>query len=111
MPTAIPTQIQGLKATTITWSGMATGDEGAAISTEGKNLSVQVGGTFSGATVTMHGSNDGVTFTSLNDLAVPGNACSFNSAGFKGVLQMPKFIKPIVTGGTGTGLFVILFNN
>ena len=42
MPTATPTQIQGLKATTTTWSGLATGDDGTAISTEGKNLSVQV---------------------------------------------------------------------
>ena len=111
MPTAAATQTQGLKATTTVWSGLATGDDGAPVSTEGKNLSVQaIGTTFNGSTITMHGSNDGVTYAALNDQAVPGNACSFTSVGFKGVLQMPKFIKPVVTGGTGVGLSVVLFN-
>ena len=39
MPTAIPTQTQGLKATTTTWSGMATGDDGAAVTDLNQDIS------------------------------------------------------------------------
>lgn len=110
MSTINPTQNVGLQSTTTTWAGLATGDTGAPIATDGKQMTVQVGGTFGGATVTMQGSNDGTNWVSLNDQAVPGNVCSFTSAGLKGVLQAVKYIRPVVTGGTGTGLSVILFN-
>ena len=110
MATAAVTNKVGLDATTSTWGAMATGDNGAPVSTNGRNLSVQVLGTFGGATVTMQGSNDGTNWATLNDQAVPGNVCSFTSAGFKGVLQMPKYIRPVVSGGAGSGLIVIMFN-
>lgn len=110
MPTITPDINAAIRGITTKWSGLATNDDGTPVATEGRNLSVQVTGTFAGATVAMQGSNDGANWVALNDQAVPGNPCSFTSAGLKGVLQMPKYIKPVVSGGAGTGLIVTLFN-
>lgn len=93
-----------------TWTGMVAGDDGEAIATNGAETSVQVGGTFGTSTVTIQGSNDGTNWVNLNDKANIGSACSFTSAGIKGVLQFTKFIRPIVSAGTGTGISVILIN-
>ena len=110
MGTIDPTSKAAIAGVTTVWSGLSTGDDGAPIATEGRQMSVQVSGTFAGATVAMQGSNDGTNFVALNDQAVIANPCSFTSTGLKGILQMPKFIKPVVTGGAGTGLIVTLFN-
>lgn len=86
------------------------GDDGAPITSVGPKTSVQVVGALSGSTVAIQGSNDGTNWITLNDEATPASACSFTSAGFKGVLQFAKYIKPVVTGGTATGLVVSLIN-
>lgn len=87
-----------------------TGDDGAAVTSVGPKTSVQVTGTLGGSTVAIQGSNDGTNWITLNDEAAPASPCSFTSAGFKGVLQFAKYIKPVVTGGTATGLVVSLIN-
>ena len=87
-----------------------TGDDGAPITSVGPKTSVQVVGTLGGSTVAIQGSNDGTNWITLNDEAVPASPCSFTSAGVKGVLQFTKYIKPVVTGGTATGLVVSLIN-
>lgn len=110
MPIITPNINAAIRGITTKWSGLATGDEGVPIATGGRQISVQVTGTFGGATVAMQGSNDGSNWVSLNDQAVIANPCSFTSAGLKGVLQMPKYIRPVVSGGAGTGLIVTLFN-
>lgn len=110
MATIPGVQNNALAASTTIWTNLATGDTGSPVSTHGKKMTVQVTGTFAGATVTIEGSNDGTNFVSLNDEAVIANPCSFTSAGLKGVLQMPKYIRPNVTAGAGTGLIVTLFN-
>ena len=98
------------KTVTGVWEDLDTGDDGEILALNGNKTSVQVVGTFAGSTVTMQGSNDKVNWTNLNDEAVPASACSFTSAGLKGVLQTVKYIKPSVSGGTGTGLKVVLVN-
>lgn len=98
-----------LKGKTVTWSGLNTGDDGNAINTEGYRMTAQGIGTFASSTITMQGSNDGTNWTTLNDQSVPANPCSFTAAGLKGVLQAPKYIRPLVSGGTATGLEVVLF--
>lgn len=87
-----------------------TGDDGAPITSVGPKTSIQVTGTFGGSTVAIQGSNDGVNWVTLNDEANAGTPCSFTSSGFKGVLQFAKYIKPVVTGGTASGLIVNLIN-
>lgn len=66
--------------------------------------SVQVEGTFGGATVTIQGTNDGTNWQTLNNPA--SVALSFSAAGFKGILELPMKIRPLVTGGTSVSLTV-----
>lgn len=66
--------------------------------------SVQVGGTFGGATVVLQGSNDGVTYATLKDLQ--GNNISFTSAGYAEFSSGAAFIKPSISGGTGDSINV-----
>lgn len=68
--------------------------------------SVQVSGTFGGATVVLQGSNDGTTYATLNDLQ--GNALSFTSAGYAEFSSGAAFIKPSISGGTGDSLNVVV---
>jgi len=64
--------------------------------------SVQVSGTFGGATVVLQGSNDGVTYATLKDQQ--GNNLSFTSAGYAEFSSGAAFIKPSISGGTGDSL-------
>ncbi|MFP5511104.1 MAG: hypothetical protein ACLGIP_18445 [Alphaproteobacteria bacterium] len=66
--------------------------------------SVQVGGTFGGATVALQGSNDGVTYTTLMDAA--GSPLSFTAAGYAEFSSAAAFIKPSISGGTGDSINV-----
>jgi hypothetical protein len=66
--------------------------------------SVQIGGTFGGATVVLQGSNDGVTYTTLKD--VTGTNISATSAGYFEFSSGAAFIKPSISGGTGDSINV-----
>ena len=70
--------------------------------------SVQVIGTFGGATIALQGSNDGgTTWAALSD--PQGNALSFTSAGIEQVGTISQMIRPIVTGGASVDVDVWLF--
>jgi hypothetical protein len=56
-------------------------------------------GGFNGCTVQVQGSNDGTNFVVLTDGL--GNNLSFTAAGIKQVGEMCRYIKAIVTSGTG----------
>lgn len=100
------TNIFGL-STLKTWTGLATGDTGAPVENPTfSDRSVQVGGTFGGATCTIEGSNDGVTYFPLTDPA--GVAIAMTSAGLKQILQVTRYIRPNVTGGAGVILNINL---
>jgi hypothetical protein len=64
--------------------------------------SVQVSGTFGGATVVLQGSNDGTTYATLKDLQ--GNNLSFTAAGYAEFTSGAAFIKPSISGGAGDSL-------
>lgn len=68
--------------------------------------SVQVTGTIGGATVALQGSNDGVTYTTLKDLS--GATMSFTAAGYAEFSSGAAFIKPLISGGTGDSINVIV---
>lgn len=68
--------------------------------------SVQVSGTIGGATVALQGSNDGVTYTTLKDLS--GANMSFTAAGYAEFSSGAAFIKPLISGGTGDSINVIV---
>lgn len=61
---------------------------------------VQVIGTFGGATVTIQGSLDGTNWATLNDLQ--GTALTFTSARIEGVSEIVTYIRPLVSGASGT---------
>ena len=89
-----------------TWTGETTA-ESASISRYAPLVSlavssVQVSGTFGGATVVLQGSVDGTTYATLKDLQ--GNNLSFTSAGYAEFSSGAAFIKPSISGGTGDSL-------
>lgn len=69
--------------------------------------SIQALGTFGGATVALHGSNDGgVTYAPLNTPA--SAAIGITVAGIKAVLENTEYTKPVMTGGTGQSLTIAM---
>ena len=85
----------------VTWTSVATGDTGKPVESTGfSDRSVQVTGTFGGATCTIEGSNDGSTWATLSDPA--GAALTFAATGLKQILQITRYMRPSVAAGAGT---------
>lgn len=99
----------------VQWPNMSTGDVGQVwTSPVAADRSVQVEGTFGGATVTIQGSNEfdltdhqvlsSANFETLRD---PASAnLTFAAAGLKQVLETTLGIRPSVAAGAGSGLNV-----
>ena len=84
-----------------TWSALLAGDDGEPVRLAVfSDRSVQVSGTFGGASVTIGGSNDGITYHALTDTA--GGSLSVAAACLKQIVELPVWIKPRVFGGDGT---------
>jgi hypothetical protein len=86
------------------WTPMLNGDTGQPFETlDFGDISVQVVGTFGvGGTVILEGCNQATptTWATLND--PQGNAISFTAGKIEQILEMPRWIRPSVTGGDGT---------
>ena len=90
----------------IRWS-LGPDDDGApVVVSERPDMSVQVTGTFDGATVSIQGSNDGIVWASLVDYF--GNALDFTADGFASIGPRTWKVRPLVTGGTTTAVTVDL---
>ena len=67
---------------------------------------LEVGGTFSGATVVVEGHNattaTGGTYQTMNDSRGEGNALSFTAANIVAINENPRFIRARLTTATGT---------
>lgn len=84
-----------------TWSPLLASDEGDPVRLAVySDRSVQVSGTFGGASVTIGGSNDGETYHALSDTS--GNPLTLTSGALKQIVELPIFLKPRVFGGDGT---------
>lgn len=85
------------------WETLNSGNlDGAAVDSPGLPLkSVQVIGTFNGATCTFQGSIDGTNWFGLTDPA--GNALAFTAAG-GGQLgpHLPRYVRPLVSSAGGS---------
>lgn len=85
------------------WDDLAAGDSGQPISmAAARHLTVQAIGDGSAA---IEGSNDGVKWKAMVDaadapLALTGGALA-------GLLLMPLYLRPVVTGGTGTTVIIV----
>ena len=94
-------------AVLVTWPTMGTADTGTAFPIPyGANITVQVSGTFGGATVVLQGSNDGTNWDTLG--AVVGTNTSFTAAGTRRVAEDPGYIRATTSGGTGTSVNVVV---
>jgi hypothetical protein len=98
----------GIDALIATWTPLAaSGDVGQALQrTDLSDRSVQVTGTFAGATIVFEGSNDGTNYFTLSSPA--GTALSFTAAGLVQVNQPTAWVRPHVTSGSGASLTVTL---
>jgi hypothetical protein len=97
------------KVTTYTWSApLGTDTPTSAQLRACHDMSVQVTGTFGTTVVAVTGSMDDSVFATLDDTAGTPAALSFTAAGFKRVQQRALFIKPTLSGGTGTSLKVVV---
>lgn len=84
-----------------TWAGMLADDDGEPVRLAVySDRSIQVAGTFGGASVTIGGSNDGVTYHALHD--TQGNAMTLTEGALQQIVELPVFLKPRVFGGDGT---------
>jgi len=98
----------GIDAIVVTWASLAaSGDVGQALQrTDLVDRSVQVTGTFSGATIVFEGSNDGTNYFTLSSPS--GTALSFTAAGLMQVTEATAWVRPHVTAGSGASLTVTL---
>src|SRR5712692_2913244 len=98
----------GVDAVVITWTPLAAaGDVGQPLQrSDLADRSVQVTGTFAGATIVLEGSNDGANYFTLSNPA--GAALSFTAAGLMQVNQPTAWVRPHVTAGSGASLTVTL---
>jgi hypothetical protein len=86
----------------VTWSGLLNGDDGAAAQwCDYADRCIQVTGTFgTGGSLTIQGSNDGANWGALAD--PQGNALTFTASKLEQALELPRYVRPIVTAGDGT---------
>lgn len=89
-------------AARVTWTGVAFGDTCTPAKglSEYADRSVQLAGTFGGATLAVRGSNDESNYETLTDPL--GVAISRTSAGLKQIVEFTHTVKPELTGGDGT---------
>lgn len=73
-------------------------------------ITIQVRGTFGGATVHLEGSNDGSTYHPITQGAGGGgSAVTFTAAGLARILGiMPLYVRVRTSGGIGTDVDVII---
>lgn len=96
------------QSVTAVWASMGNADTGTAVDyNHFLDRSIQVTGTFGGATVTVQGSNDGTNFATLSDYQ--GNLLTLTAAGLKPIAEGVRYIRVITSGGSGTVVTVTLF--
>ena len=91
-----------------TWAALAGTDNGSPFRVPSSaDLTFQVTGTFGGATCTLQGSNDGTNWHTLT--AKSGTSgMAYTSAAVHSCNETPLFVRPNITGGTGSSITVTL---
>ncbi len=85
-----------------TWANMQNGDDGQPIELANfADRSAQVFGTFgTGGNVRIEGSIDGTNYAPLTD--PQGNALDINTAKIEAIIELVRWIRPVVTAGDGS---------
>ena len=93
----------------VIWEALATGDTVNGFTSRqqfGLAASVQISGTFGGATVLLEHSNDGVTWFTAKDLQ--NTDVSVTADGIFELSLSSVYLRPAISGGTGDDVDVIL---
>lgn len=92
----------------VVWANLTNTDTVGAVArmAEWADRSIQVAGTFGGATIVIEGSNDETNYSTLNN--AQGTALSFTAAGLKQIVEVPAVLRPSLSGGTGSTLTVTM---
>jgi P pilus assembly chaperone PapD len=110
MATIIPTIVEEqVRAAAFRWTDYSTADTSTSIKVQnmqGLAGSVQVTGTFGGATIALQVSNDGTNYVTLKDGS--GVAITFTAAGVAEFSTAALFIKPTSSGGTDDNVTVTI---
>lgn len=98
------------------WTPLLQGDTGTPENLDRYPMhSVQIGGTFGGATVVVEGSDDGVTYATLTGENPAGGSDTLVSATsatrFDVQNVVPHFIRPRISGGDGTTSVTVTINS
>lgn len=93
----------------VIWEALATGDtvnEFTSRQQYGLAASVQISGTFGGATVTLTHSNDGVNWFTAKDMF--NTEISVTANAIHEITLSSVYLRPVIVGGTGDDVDVIL---
>ena len=93
----------------VRWTGIAAGDTCTPYLVRNRYGfvgSIQISGTFGGATVTLEQSNDGVTYFPATDTL--GSAISATAGEMSEMSLAAVYLKPVITGGSGGSISVII---
>jgi len=110
MPVIVPTlnaAVAGVPR--VIWEGAVTGDTFTPLALKqqfGLAASVQVVGTFGGATVTMQVSNDGTNWVTATNIA--GGLVSMTATGYHELSLSAAYMRPTLTSGSGNDVDIIL---
>ena len=107
MATIDPVIVDGESRTFLASWSLGDGDMGAPIRYPGAaDRTVQLVGNFGGATVAIQGSLDGEHWATLSD--GQGNAISVTGEELEAITELVRFVRPVVTGGSGASITVLL---
>ena len=108
MATIVPTTVEEqIRAAAYRWTDYSTADTATPVKVQnmqGLAGSVQVTGTFGGATVALQVSNDGTNFVTLKDGT--GTDITFTAAGMAEFSTAALYVKPTSSGGTADNVTV-----
>jgi len=93
----------------VVWQNLAPGDTGTAYLVRNRYGfvgSVQISGTFGGATVALEQSNDGTNWFPAEDPV--GTAISATANNIWEISLAAAYLRPTITGGTGSSVNVII---
>ncbi|MEN9763508.1 MAG: hypothetical protein RI906_3334 [Pseudomonadota bacterium] len=108
MATIVPTTVEEqIRAAAYRWTDYSTADTSTPIKVQnmqGLAGSVQITGTFGGATIALQVSNDGTNYVTLKDGS--GSDISLTSAGMREFSTAALYLKPTSSGGTADNVTV-----
>lgn len=91
-----------------TWTGLQADDDGEPVRLAVySDRSIQITGEFDGASITIGGSNNGVTYHALT--STDSVILTLTEAALKQIVELPVYLKPrVFGGGAATNLTVIM---